>query len=33
MAAASLTGMVPVYRVALIAERWLISGLTHGAVK
>jgi multiple sugar transport system permease protein len=33
MAAASLTGMVPVYLIALIAQQWLISGLTHGAVK
>ena len=33
MAAASLTGMVPVYAVALIFQRWMIEGLTSGAVK
>jgi len=33
MSAASLTGMVPVYLVALFFQRWLIRGLTHGAVK
>ncbi|MEA2586825.1 MAG: multiple sugar transport system permease protein [Thermomicrobiales bacterium] len=33
MAAASLTGMAPVYLVALFFQRWLIRGLTHGAVK
>ena len=33
MAAASLTGIVPVYIVALFFQRWLIKGLTHGAVK
>jgi len=33
MAAASLTGMAPVYVVALFFQRWLIRGLTTGAVK
>ena len=33
MAAASLTGMVPVYAVALFFQRWMIEGLTSGAVK
>ncbi|WP_119695928.1 carbohydrate ABC transporter permease [Microbacterium halotolerans] len=33
MAAASLTGMVPVYLLALFAQRWLIGGLTQGSVK
>jgi multiple sugar transport system permease protein len=33
MAAASLTGMIPVYLVALFFQRWLIRGLTLGAVK
>jgi multiple sugar transport system permease protein len=33
MAAASFTGIVPVYIVALFFQRWLIKGLTHGAVK
>lgn len=33
MAAASLSGMIPVYLVALFFQRWLIRGLTHGAVK
>lgn len=33
MAAASLTGMAPVYIVALFFQRWLIRGLTSGAVK
>jgi multiple sugar transport system permease protein len=33
MAAASLSGMAPIYLVALFFQRWLIRGLTHGAVK
>lgn len=33
MAAASFTGIVPVYIVALFFQRWLIKGLTQGAVK
>jgi multiple sugar transport system permease protein len=33
MAAASLTGMIPVYLVALFFQRGLIRGLTSGAVK
>ncbi|MFM9105440.1 MAG: carbohydrate ABC transporter permease [Chloroflexota bacterium] len=33
IAAASLTGIVPVYLLALVGQRWLVGGLTHGAVK
>lgn len=33
MAAASLTGMAPVYALALFFQRWLIRGLTSGAIK
>ncbi len=33
MAAASLAGIAPVYLVALFAQRWLVEGLAHGAVK
>ncbi|MGO2748338.1 carbohydrate ABC transporter permease, partial [Microbacterium sp.] len=33
MAAASLTGIIPVYLLALFAQRWLIGGLTQGSVK
>ncbi|HJB64645.1 MAG TPA: carbohydrate ABC transporter permease [Candidatus Microbacterium pullistercoris] len=33
MAAASLTGIVPVYLFALFAQRWLIGGLTQGSIK
>lgn len=33
MAAASLTGMAPVYLLAIFFQRWLIGGLTSGAVK
>ena len=33
MAAASLSGIAPVYVVALFFQRWLIKGLTSGAVK
>lgn len=33
MAAASLAGVVPIYLIALIAQRWLVDGLTAGAVK
>ncbi|MGM1030322.1 MAG: carbohydrate ABC transporter permease [Actinomycetota bacterium] len=33
MAAASLTGMIPVYLLALFMQRWLVGGLTHGSVK
>ncbi len=33
MAAASLTGVAPVYVVALFAQRWLIGGLSHGGLK
>jgi len=33
MAAASLTGMIPVYLVALFFQRGLIRGLTGGAIR
>lgn len=33
MAAASLTGIIPVYLLALFAQRWLIGGLTQGSIK
>lgn len=33
MAAASLAGVVPIYLIAVIAQRWLVDGLTAGAVK
>jgi multiple sugar transport system permease protein len=33
MAAASLTGIAPVYLIALFMQRYLIEGLTHGGVK
>lgn len=33
MAAASLTGIVPVYLLAVFFQRWLIGGLTNGAIK
>lgn len=33
MAAASLSGMVPLYILAVIGQRWLVSGLSHGGVK
>ena len=33
MAAASLTGMVPVYVLALLFQRWLVGGLTKGAIR
>jgi multiple sugar transport system permease protein len=33
MAAASLAGMIPVYVLALVLQKWLIGGLTQGAVK
>ncbi|MFC4171407.1 carbohydrate ABC transporter permease [Microvirga sp. GCM10011540] len=33
MAAASLVGMVPVYFIAFLFQRWLIGGLMHGSVK
>lgn len=33
MAAASLAGILPVYLVALFAQRWLVQGLAHGGVK
>lgn len=33
IAAASLAGIVPVYLLALLGQRWLVGGLTHGAVK
>ncbi|MFC3274249.1 carbohydrate ABC transporter permease [Agromyces mediolanus] len=33
MAAASLTGMIPVYLLALFLQRWLVGGLTQGSIK
>lgn len=33
MAAASVTGLVPVYIVAVVCQRWLVSGLVSGGVK
>jgi multiple sugar transport system permease protein len=33
MAVASLTGIVPVYLIALFLQRYLVQGLAHGAVK
>ncbi len=33
MAAASLTGILPVYLAALFLQKYLIQGLAHGAVK
>lgn len=33
MAAASLTGIVPVYLLAVFFQRWLVGGLTSGAIK
>lgn len=33
MAAASLTGMIPVYLLALFMQRWLVGGLTQGSIK
>ncbi len=33
MAVASITGIVPVYLIALFAQRWLVGGLTVGSIK
>jgi len=33
MAVASLAGIIPIYIVALLGQRWLVKGLTHGGVK
>ncbi|MFV0375618.1 carbohydrate ABC transporter permease [Microbacterium sp.] len=33
MAAASLAGLIPVYLLALFLQKWLVGGLTQGAVK
>jgi multiple sugar transport system permease protein len=33
MAAASLAGVVPIYLIALFAQRWLVAGLSHGGIK
>jgi multiple sugar transport system permease protein len=33
IAASSLAGIAPVYALALLGQRWLVGGLTHGAVK
>jgi multiple sugar transport system permease protein len=33
MAVASITGIIPVYLIALFAQRWLVGGLTAGGIK
>ena len=33
MAVASVTGIVPVYLIALLTQRWLVGGLTVGGIK
>ncbi|MFV0252256.1 MAG: carbohydrate ABC transporter permease [Beutenbergiaceae bacterium] len=33
MAAASLTALIPIYLLALFAQKWLVGGLTQGSVK
>lgn len=33
MAAASLAGVIPIYLIAVVAQRWLVNGLTAGAIK
>jgi multiple sugar transport system permease protein len=33
MAVASLTGIIPVYFIGLVAQRWLVGGLVAGGVK
>ena len=33
IAAASVAGVVPVYAVAVLFQRWLVAGLTSGGVK
>jgi len=33
MAAASLTGLIPVYMAAVFLQRWLVEGLEQGALK
>jgi multiple sugar transport system permease protein len=33
MAVASLTGIIPIYLIALFAQRWLVGGLTMGGIK
>jgi multiple sugar transport system permease protein len=33
MAAASLSGLIPVYLLALFLQKWLVGGLTQGSVK
>ena len=33
MAAASLSGMIPIYLIAVLVQKWLIGGLAHGSVK
>lgn len=33
IAAASVIGVIPVYAVAILCQRWLVSGLTSGGVK
>lgn len=33
MAAASTIGIVPIYIIAVVFQRWLIGGLTHGSIR
>lgn len=33
MAAASLAGLIPIYLLALLLQKWLVGGLTQGSVK
>ncbi|KAA9159717.1 carbohydrate ABC transporter permease [Microbacterium lushaniae] len=33
MAAASLSGLIPIYLLALFLQKWLVGGLTHGSIK
>jgi multiple sugar transport system permease protein len=33
MAAASLSGLIPIYLLALFMQKWLVGGLTQGSVK
>jgi multiple sugar transport system permease protein len=33
IAAASIVGVIPVYAVAVVSQRWLVAGLTTGGVK
>ena len=33
MAAASLSGLIPIYLLALFLQKWLVGGLTQGSIK